>query len=168
MSLNRPTVSSSKRGSGHPLKRAQVGVGLIEVLIAVLVLSIGILGIAALQTRALSDNGSSLNRSAATAATYSIIEAMRLDRAAAVTGLAYNITVTTNACPAQGATLATYQLSQWCNFQLGNFLGKTSTTSGTVACPNTGTGLCTITIQFDDSKASGGVTNFRLVTTAQL
>ncbi|HER34421.1 MAG TPA: type IV pilus modification protein PilV, partial [Halothiobacillaceae bacterium] len=47
-------------------KRGQVGVGLIEVLIAVLVLSIGFLGMAALQTKALSNNNSAMDRTQAT------------------------------------------------------------------------------------------------------
>ncbi|MGH8455898.1 MAG: type IV pilus modification protein PilV, partial [Stenotrophobium sp.] len=58
----------------------QYGVGLIEILVAVLVLSIGILGLGALQTRALADNGSAMNQSMATLASYSILEAMRADQ----------------------------------------------------------------------------------------
>lgn len=163
--MNLQTVNGSKRHQGHPRRQAQRGVGLIEVLIAVLVLSIGILGIAALQTRALSDNGSSLNKSAATAATYSILEGMRLDRASAV-ALNYNTTVTTNACPAAGATLASYLLNNWCSNQLGNFLGKVATTKGTILC--TTAGACRITIQFDDAKATGGDSQFKLITDATL
>ncbi len=150
--MNQRTVNS-KHLHPCPRKKTQRGVGLIEVLIAVLVLSIGILGLAALQTRALSDNGSSLNRSAATAASYSILEAMRLDRASALNG-DYNTTVTTNSCPAAGTTLATYQLNNWCSKQLANFLGTVSTTTGQINCSTAG--ICTITIKFDDSKATGG------------
>lgn len=163
--MNLQTVSGNRRHRLSSHKHAQRGVGLIEVLIAVLVLSIGILGIAALQTRALSDNGSSLNRSAATAATYSILEGMRLDRANVI-ALNYNTTVTTSACPAIGATLASYLLNNWCSNQLGNFLGKVSTTKGTIAC--TAAGACRITIQFDDAKATGGDSQFKLVTDATI
>ena len=59
---------------------AQSGVGLIEVLVAVLVLSIGFLGIAALQAMSLSTNNSDMARSMATIASYSIMDAMRADQ----------------------------------------------------------------------------------------
>ncbi|PTU33255.1 type IV pilus modification protein PilV [Stenotrophobium rhamnosiphilum] len=166
--MNLHPANSSKSYRVRTFQRAQRGVGLIEVLIAVLVLSIGILGLAALQTRALSDNGSSMSRSAATAATYSIIEALRLDRTVALAGT-YNGTVTTNACPATGPTLKEFQLNNWCSKQLGNFLGKISTTKGIVDCNPAG--LCTVTIQFDDSKATGATINdtqFQLVTQASI
>jgi len=165
--MNLQPVSSNKSCGAYSYRRAQRGVGLIEVLIAVLVLSIGILGIAALQTRALADNGSSMNRSAATAATYSILEAMRLDRVNALAG-AYNTAAAlkTDNCPAAGATLATYQLNKWCSQQLASFLGNVSTTQGTINC--TAAGVCTITIQFDEGKATGGSNQFQLTTTATI
>src|SRR3546814_15356356 len=59
----------------------QRGVGMIEVLVSVLVLSVGLLGIALVQTRALANKTSSMGRSLATVATYSILEAIRADRA---------------------------------------------------------------------------------------
>lgn len=167
MPPNLPTVSNSKHLMIPSLQRSQLGVGLIEVLIAVLVLSIGILGIAALQTTALSDNGSSLNKSAATAATYSILEGLRLDRANAVAGVYnQNMPVKTNACPAAGATLASYLINNWCTNQLGNFLGKTATAQGSINC--TAAGACTIIIQFDDSKSTGGGNQFQLKTLATI
>lgn len=164
--MNFHPVNSSRRYGAYSYKQTQRGVGLIEVLIAVLVLSIGILGIAALQTRALADNGSSLNRSAATAASYSIIEAMRLDRKNAVTNSAYNGTVTTNACPAQGSTLATWQLNNWCSNQLAKFLGTVSTTKGIINCQSTGD--CDVKIQYDESNATGGNSSFTLETKATI
>ncbi|MGH8540912.1 MAG: type IV pilus modification protein PilV [Stenotrophobium sp.] len=134
----------------------QYGVGLIEILVAVLVLSIGILGLGALQTRALADNGSAMNQSMATLASYSILEAMRADQTNALAG-SYNQTVTANACgtSANTNTLAQNQLVAWCSM-LGLYLGATASTTGTVAC--TAADLCKITIQFDDSKGTGGST----------
>lgn len=130
----------------------QTGVGLIEVMIAVLVLSIGFLGIAALQAMSLSTNNSAMARSMATIDSYSILDAMRADRTSALTGSAYNTTVTADNCQAGGGALAGYQLQQWC-MRLGADLGSLSTTKGTVAC-TAATGACTVTITFDDSRAS--------------
>lgn len=129
----------------------QSGIGMIEVLIAVLVVSIGFLGMAALQAKALSTNNSAMARSMATVASYSILDAMRADLVSAEAG-AYNTapTVVANACPAAGTSLSSIQLNQWCN-QLGAALGAVATTTGAVNCTNTG--LCTITITFDDSRS---------------
>ena len=71
----------------------QSGVGLIEVLMAVLVLSIAFLGMAALQALSMSTNNSAMARSMATIDSYSIMDAMRAD-AASARATAYNTTVT--------------------------------------------------------------------------
>jgi type IV pilus assembly protein PilV len=151
-----------------PSLRRQRGIGMIEVLIAVLVVSIGFLGMAALQARALSTNNSAMARSMATVASYSILDAMRADVVNAKLG-SYNGTVTANACANVSAAtaLATSQLQQWCS-ELGNTLGAgagstASTTTGTINCSVVGD--CTITIQFDDSRAGvGGSSTQKVVT----
>jgi type IV pilus assembly protein PilV len=127
----------------------QRGVGLIEVLMAVLVLSIGVLGIAALQTRSLSTSTSASLRSMATINTYSILDVLRSDKVNAKAG-AYSETVKGDNCPASGSTLASNQLHLWCE-QLAGSLGAESTTVGTIDCGTDG--KCTITISFDDSRA---------------
>lgn len=152
-----------------PSPQRQRGIGMIEVLIAVLIVSIGFLGMAALQARALSTNNSAMARSMATVASYSILDAMRADIVNAKLG-AYNGTVTAGAanCPAAGTTLASVQLNSWCN-QLGAALGAPATnpTTGTINCSVVGD--CTITIQFDDSRAGvGGSPTQQVVTEAGL
>jgi len=146
----------------------QAGVGLIEVLVAVLVLSIGFLGMAALQAMSLSTNNSAMARSMATIDSYSIFDAMRADLSNAVSG-AYTKKVFANACPASGTTLASVQLHQWCN-QLGLDLGASASTSGDIACTaasGTTTAYCTVTVQFDDSRSGGG-SQQQIVTKAML
>lgn len=148
-----------------PSLRRQRGIGMIEVLIAVLIVSIGFLGMAALQARALSTNNSAMARSMATVASYSILDAMRADIVNAKLGT-YNGTVTANACPAPGTSLASVQLNGWCN-QLGNALGAVATTTGAINCSVVGD--CTVTIQFDDSRAgAGGSQTQQVVTEAGL
>ena len=147
----------NKAHSTHRAGHRQSGIGMLEVLIAVLVVSIGFLGMAALQAKALSTNNSAMARSMATVASYSMLDAMRTDLVSAVAG-AYNTAspMAANACPAAGASLSSVQLNQWCN-QLGLALGATATTTGAVSCTNLG--MCTITITFDDSRAgSAGTT----------
>lgn len=135
-------------------RAGQSGVGLIEVLVAVLVLSIGFLGVAALEARSLSTNNSAMARSMATISSYSILDAMRADISNAEKGV-YNTTspLSAAACPAAGSTLAGAQLNQWCN-QLGTNFGKVATTTGSIQC--SATGLCTVTVGYDDSRAGWG------------
>jgi type IV pilus assembly protein PilV len=151
-------------------RRAQAGVGLIEVLVAVLVLSIGFLGMAALQAMSLSTNNSAMARSMATIDSYSILDAMRADLSSATKG-SYSGTVTANSCPASGSSLASLQLHQWCS-QLGKDLGISASTTGKIACSaatGTNTAYCTITIQFDDSRAGvQGSSTQQVVTKAML
>jgi type IV pilus assembly protein PilV len=154
-----------RRSRIRPLSRA-AGVGLIEVLVAVLVLSIGFLGIAALQALSLSTNNSSMARSMATIDSYSILDAMRADAASARAG-AYNGSpaVTASACPAATASLANAQLIQWCK-QLGGDLGKVATTTGAITCG--ATGVCTVTITFDDSRSGAGGGSAQAITTTAM
>lgn len=141
----------------------QKGVGLIEVLVAVLILSIGLLGISMVQGRALSANNNSVGVSMAVIASYSILEAMRADRLNALAG-SYNRTVTGDSdctLSATTTTFATAQLSSWCA-ELRTALGVADTTIGTIACD---AGDCTITIQFDDSRLGAGSSSAQQVIT---
>lgn len=146
--------------------RRQSGVGLIEVLVAVLVLSIGFLGVAALQAMSLSTNNSAMARSMATISSYSIMDAMRADLAAAKNG-DYNTAtpILADGCPGAGATMATAQTNQWCT-ELGQTLGATSDTKASINCA--ATGMCTVTITFDDSRAAVGGSNAQTIVTAAI
>src|SRR5690242_3246099 len=119
-------IYSPARFRKTPIKAARIqkGVGLIEVMIAVLILSIGFLGIAALQAVSLSTNNSAMARSLATVDSYSILDIMRADFSNAAGG-AYNGTVKASSCPAAGSSLSSSQLNLWCA-QLGKDLGNGS------------------------------------------
>lgn len=150
--------------ANRAMRRHQAGVGLIEVLVAVLVLSIGFLGVAALQAMSLSTNNSAMARSLATIDSYSILDAMRADYVNAKGG-SYNQTVTANSCPS-GTGLASAQLAQWCT-QLAKDLGTSASTTGQINC--TASGDCTITVVFDDSRAGiSGASNQTVTTRAML
>ena len=68
----------------------QAGFSLIELLVAVLILSIGLLGVAGLQTRSLQMNRSASLHSQATYLSAEIVERMRANRDAALAG-AYDV-----------------------------------------------------------------------------
>jgi type IV pilus assembly protein PilV len=67
-------------------RRQMAGVSMIELLVAFLIFSLGMLGLAGLQSRMLSMNQSSLFRSQAMALTDDILDRMRVDRQHAVSG----------------------------------------------------------------------------------
>ncbi|GAB3784003.1 type IV pilus modification protein PilV [Dyella agri] len=172
MKRREPFLRFERCTGPRPASASQAGVGLIEVLVAVLVLSIGFVGMAALQARSLSTNNSAMARSMATVASYSILDAMRSDLANAVLGN-YNGTVKANACSTISApnTLATAQLTQWCSVDLAP-LGANASTMGIINCTaaaGTATAYCTVTVQFDDSRAGlSGSTSQQVVTQAML
>lgn len=135
-------------------KRIQQGVSLIEILIAVLILSFGLLGMAALQTRALQGNQSSLQRSQAVMLNNSMLDAMRIDRANAQAGL-YNITrVCGPAGLGSGTSLADNNRRLWLTAARDNMAGSdASPVCGTISCSINS--LCTVQLEWDDSKAGG-------------
>ncbi len=135
------------------------GVGLIEVLVAVLVLAIGLLGVAAMQATALRNSQSSLERSQGVMHVYTILDSMRANPQAARAG-AYNMGLTC-AVPG-GGNLVANDKSAWIGALQQN-LGATA--CGQVACVGA---LCTITVQWDDSRGTAGVTTQTFSTTTRI
>jgi type IV pilus assembly protein PilV len=139
--------------------RAQRGVGIVEIMVAVLVLSIGLLGLAGLQMRTLRNNESALERGVAVFETHAIVDAMRADRANAINNL-YNIAFT-DAAPT-GSTFRELALAAW-RSNLLTSLGAGAT--GKVLCNGP---LCTIEVQWDDSRVNGGIASYKVSTQVQL
>jgi len=126
-------------------KLKQRGVGLIEVLIAVLVLSIGLLGLAGLQLRTLRNNQSALERGMAVVETHAIADAMRADRANAILS---RFDITLAAGDPSGTLFRQVAVRRWRQNIVAS-LGVGAT--GSIACNGT---VCTIVIQWDDTRAS--------------
>ena len=120
MRLNKERKSAAmSRG-----KRRQRGFTLLEILVALLVLSIGLLGLAGLQTFSLRNNHSALLRSQAVVLAYDALDRMRSNRDQAMlgTGSAYNTNYSQDAgsysatdCSSNctSSALATYDLAAW-------------------------------------------------------
>ncbi|AGA87861.1 type IV pilus modification protein PilV [Stutzerimonas stutzeri] len=95
----------------------QRGATLIEVLVAMLILSVGLLGLASMQMTALQSNQSAYYRSQATVLAYDIIDRMRANRADALNGV-YDIAIQNQACKpdlAASGTLAKRDVAEWLN-----------------------------------------------------
>ncbi|MBX3678674.1 type IV pilus modification protein PilV [Cognatazoarcus halotolerans] len=122
----------------------QAGTTLIEVLVAVVVLSIGLLGIAGLQLSALRNTQGAYERSAAVILANSLAERMAADRLQAIAG-AYNMAMGAGGCAGPGAgTLAATNLTDW-SAEIKQMLGETG--CGGVNCA---AGLCVVSIRWTD------------------
>lgn len=104
------------------LNHKQQGFGMIEILVSVLVLAVGFLGIAALQTQSLRFNHEAYLRTQATVLANDIADRMRANRLLAITSDSYKFAFTdkplasvtsceTNACNA--GNIAAYDFAQW-------------------------------------------------------
>lgn len=125
---------------------SQKGTTLLEVLISIVIVSVGLLGVASMQINTLRNNQSSYERSMSVMLTYSIAERISANQSNA---LDYNINQNVNVgcnIPA-GNTLADTDRVLWLN-ELQSYLGNDS--CGAIAC--NGAGSCDITIRWNDSS----------------
>jgi type IV pilus assembly protein PilV len=79
-------TNPNRNGMGSVRHRSCSGMTLLEVLIAVLVLSIGMLGLAGMQTQSLRFNTSAYYRTQATSLAYDLVDRLRANRDAAIDG----------------------------------------------------------------------------------
>lgn len=145
-------------------RRLTRGASLIEVLVAVLIMAIGLLGVAALQAAALRNGQSALERTQGVVQTYAMLDAMRANPTAARANN-YNKakTCTVPAIPSTGATLVDSDWNSWMD-SLHKSMGTSA--CGQVTCASN---VCTIVVTWDDSRAtavSGATTDSaRTITT---
>lgn len=140
------------KAAGNPGRNAMQGTSLIEVLISVLIMGIGMLGIAAMQATALRNSQSSVERSQAVIQNYAIIDAMRANREGALAGQ-YNTGGWACDLPAGGSLSATDSAS-WL-LSLRRVIGSgdaDDTVCGQVTC-TAATGICVVGVRWDDSRA---------------
>ena len=139
------------------------GVSLVEVLVAVLILGIGMLGIAAMQATALSNSQSSIERTQAVLHTYSIFDAMRANRDAALTDAFSPAGDTGLMCaPPVGGNFAANTVRQW----VTDIIASNQTGCGRIR--NVGNGVFEITVQWNDQRGTGGNAIQQLVTVSRL
>jgi len=131
----------------HKIKHLS-GFTLLEVMIALLVLSIGLLGIAALQANSLKVNHGAYQRSQAIFLAYDMMDRLRANRTAA---LASQCDITMGATIA-GTTMCAVDVTDWQN----NFVGALLPSGqGLITCTTT---VCTVTVQWDEGRQGGSST----------
>lgn len=156
----KPATSGIPRRARHPasLPSRMRGVSLIEVLVSVVILGIGLMGVAAMQSVALRGGQSSLETSQAVMQTNAIAEAMRANR---INAADYNTAGMVCAAGAAG-TLAQNDMREWLQGMKTNIGGNLAdvTTCGEISgCPVD----CVISVRWDDQRAGGS--GVRTVTT---
>lgn len=141
----------------------QRGASLLEVLIALLVLAIGMLGMAALQAVTLKNSNSAASRSLGVVQIYSLLDTLRLNRQQAAAG-AYNIGWTcANATPPDGSTADYSVFNAWLA-QAQTAVGDPDA-CGRIEC---GPQRCTVGLRWNDSRATGGEEEYPVEITSRL
>jgi type IV pilus assembly protein PilV len=164
-----PTLQPPVRSSGFSL---------LEVLIALVILSVGLLGIAAMLGATLKSNDSAYMRSQATALAYNIIDRMRANPIGAANG-DYDIAIGTPApgsatvCTGGGAgcdsaVLADYDLTQWKQTLASTSNGLPDGDGSITVTPVGGVNLVTVTVQWNDSRAGHALGTAPVATTSSL
>lgn len=158
-------MSTSKKNQKKNFTTSRIanqGVSLVEVMIAVFILGIGMLGIAAMQATALSNSQSSVERTQAVLHTYTIFDTMRANRDAALAN-AYTPGGDSGllcAAPA-GGNLVANDMRRW----ITDIIASNQTGCGRIQ--NNG-GVFTVTVQWNDQRGTGGIVAQQLVTVSRL
>ena len=129
--------------------RRQDGASLLEVLVAVTIISIGLLGLAGLQATGVKNNYGAFLRAQAAQFAYDMTDRMRANRVAARAGL-YNLQMSDDP-PEEQETVQDLDRTQW--------LADLSTLpAGDGAISQGNDGKMTVTVQWDDRRAGGSQT----------
>jgi type IV pilus assembly protein PilV len=151
----------------------QRGVGLIEVLVAVLVLAVGLLGVAALQAIALRNSQSSLERTQAVVLSYAILDAMRANPMEARAG-GYDMgmscqapTLSPTVQPAE-VMLGRNDRNVWLGLIKAELGGSACGAIACVAAAGTEARDCRVTVRWDDTRGTGGSGHHEMTTVVRL
>lgn len=168
-------MSSSPRCANRRLPWLASGFSLLEVLISLVIVAVGLLGVAGLMSNTLKSNDSAYMRSQATAQAYNIIDRMRANMSGVNSG-SYVVTMpaspatgslpsTCTGAPCNSAALAAYDIGQW-EYELGKLLpqgmGSISYTIGPTAT------TYTVTVLWNDSRANQALGGAPAATTFSL
>ncbi|MEL6869111.1 MAG: type IV pilus modification protein PilV [Pseudomonadota bacterium] len=143
-------------------QRTQGGYTLLEVLVAALLLTTGLIGLATMQVNGTRLNNSSYLRSQATILAYDIVDRMRANIVDARAG-AYDIAVGA-ATPAAGADVPSIDLFQWRTAIEYNLPGGTA---GVVRLPGAAPDVPSrfqITVRWVDDRNVGNTVDFTITT----
>ena len=132
----------------------QSGFSLLEVLVTIVILSLGILGVSGLQVTGMKNSYSALLRAQAAQYAYDMTDRMRVNRAAAQAG---NYDLAMAAPKPTGTSLPDVDRAGWLT-QVESLPGG----DGSIAV--TAAGVATVTVQWSEAALGGGMAEFTVVT----
>lgn len=160
------------------VRSSDAGFSLLEVLISLVIMSVGLLGIAGLMTSSLKSNDSADMRTQATALAYNMLDRMRAntfgvtagDYATTMPAAPSAATALPAACTGAGAgctstTLAAYDIAQW-EYDLAQALPQGRGSITTTATSNAT--AVTVTVLWNDSRANQALGGAPTATTSSL
>jgi len=150
-------------------RAAPRGASLIEILVAVLILSLGVLGLAGMQVRALRTSISSEQKTQAVVLAHYLLDLMRVDRTSALDGL-YNTAgdLDTPLCAVPAVRAAgSFASSEFRDWMLSVQTGFGLAAKPCVAVNCDALGLCSVRLRWDDT-AAGGLPDQSLTVTSRL
>ncbi len=156
-----PPSRTEPPGASAPRRGPRQGLGLIEVLVSVLIVSVGMLGAAAMQAVTLRNGQGTYEHAQSTVLTQAMLDAMRANLPAVTTG-GYNTAGFVCTAPT-ASNLATRDLARWIN-RMQAMMGPSA--CGSVNC--NAAGECLVRVQWDDSRRTGGATTMVVETGVQL
>ncbi len=151
-------VNQTCRGLTLATLKQQQGMTLLEILVAVLILSVGLLGVAGLQTSNMRNSQSAHQRTMAVMLASGMAERIRANRTLALTG-AFKLSKTCSPITSAGS-IQQLEHKNWIA-EIQTSINTASTTCGEVAY-DAGTRTYTITVHWDDSRALGGDANMKV------
>jgi type IV pilus assembly protein PilV len=153
-------------GRQHPQRIAH-GVSLIEVLVSILLVTLGVLGASAMQTVALRNNQSSYEGTQSSILVQGLLDAMR-SNAAGVTAGNYNTSGWLCTAPT-ATTLPARDMARWIN-ALHDQMNAAA--CGRVTCAATtgsaGSNTCTVSVRWNDARTASGSAGRTVETQVQL
>ncbi|MCY0965535.1 type IV pilus modification protein PilV [Parathalassolituus penaei] len=138
-----------KRSVALGQNRLQRGFSMVEVMVSVVVLSVGLLGMAALQARSLQENRGAYLRSQGSILAYDILERIRANSDAAIAGK-YDMSMGTRKF-STGNSMADTDLKDW----VANLTSLLPSGDGSVDCDSNGN--CTVIVQWFDNSVTEDV-----------
>ncbi len=127
----------------HPSPHNAKGVALLEILIALVVTSIGLLGVAGLQVMSLKNNQSAALQSQANVLAYDMFDRLRANAGVAAN---YNIALT-DSTPT-GTSINKIDIQQW----RGMLAASLPEGTGAIACNAAAPPVCRVTVQWKDES----------------
>jgi len=139
-------------------KTVSGGYSLIEVLVAMVVLSLAVLGFAALQITGLTSNKIAMGRSQASMLAYTIADAMRANRTKAISS-AYDRALGDATPSSSSSEQADIDLNEW----LTSLANQLPSGKGSISV-NTSTNVATIVVQWNENKDASNPSQFSVST----